>query len=146
MNNKTFVFFCFVFLSLSAFASEDEMKTETKAGPGTSLPATSDTSKAPVPKAPKSSDLALRTKIRKIAPFWIDSSAHGASVRLNKDGSFTSEAGGGGSTAGQWKVLNGELHLQYSDGGENLRYPLSLKGPEVLIHGKKAQKNRFNLN
>lgn len=142
-----------VTLALPAVADDTEMKTETKPAAGApglntgpTLPADG-TGKLPPPaKVPSAADHALRAKIRKKAPFWIDDPAHGAAIRLNKDGTFSSEAQGGGSTAGSWKAMGGELHFQWSDGGDKYSYPVTGKGNEVLIRGQKAKKNRYSLN
>lgn len=127
------VLMCF---ALSAFA-------DTTGGPV--LPVENKKAVAPaVPPSP--ADYALRTKVRKKAPFWIHDSAHGAAICLNKDGSFSSEAQGGGSTAGIWKILKGQLHIGWSDGGEQYQYPITAgKGGAILIRGKKAQGGRYQL-
>ena len=131
-------------ISSLAWADDFETKTESKSGAGSpALPAEGAGKLPPPAKAPKASDLALRAKIRKHAPFWIDDSAHGAAVRLNKDGTYSSEAQGGGSVAGSWKVVDSELHLQSSDGGEKYSYPVS---GDLLIRGRKATNGRFHLN
>jgi|GEM_PF-5680377 len=149
MVNKSKVLACVLAASfaLSAAADDDEMKTETKgSGAPAALPADSTGKLPPSAKAPSASDHALRAKVRKRAPFWIDDSAHGAAIRLNKDGTFSSEAQGGGSVAGSWKTMKGELHIQWSDGGEKYSYPISGKGNEMLINGKKVQKGRYHIN
>jgi hypothetical protein len=151
MMNKSLVLSLVIagIFACAAQADDDEMKTETKAGASATvpaLPADSTGKLPPAPKAPTAADHALRAKIRKKAPFWIDDGAHGAAVRLNKDGTFSSEAQGGGSIAGQWKALGGELHMQWADGGEKYSYPVSGKGNEVLIKGQKAKKNRYHVN
>jgi hypothetical protein len=155
MMNNFYVLFlpALLMLTLAAVADDTEMKTETKpaaSGQGLNkgpvLPADGTGKLPPSAKAPSAADQALRAKIRKKAPFWIDDPAHGAAIRLNKDGTFSSEAQGGGSTAGSWKALGGELHIQWSDGGEKYSYPVTGKGNEVLIRGQKAKKNRYSLN
>ena len=142
-----------VTLAFSAVADDTEMKTETKPATGTpglntgpTLPADGMGKLPPPAKVPSAADYALRAKIRKKAPFWIDDPTHGAAIRLNKDGTFSSEAQGGGSTAGSWKIMGGELHFQWSDGGDKYSYPVTGKRNELLIRGQKAKKNRYSLN
>ena len=136
-------------LPFAASADEMEMKTQSKSGaPGTAagLPADNAGKLPPSAKGPNPADQALRAKIRAKAPFWIEDSAHSATIRLGKDGTFSSEGMGGGSIAGNWKALNGELHLQWADGGEKYSYPVSGKGKELLIRGQAVKNNRYHLN
>lgn len=150
MKNKSLVIHALLAatltFTLNVRADEDEMKTETKGGTGTLLPADGAGKLPPSAKAPSPADHALRAKVRKKAPFWIDDSAHGAAIRLNKDGTFSSEAQGGGSIAGSWKVLGGELHFQWTDGGEKYSYPLAGGKNDLLIRGRKITKGRYSLN
>ncbi len=135
-------------LSLAVHASDDEMKTETKIDPS----ATKTDSSALKPpltgkSAPSNLDPKLRAKIRAKAPFWIEDSSHGAAVRINKDGTISSETQGGGSIAGSWKALKGgQLEIQWSDGGEKYSYPVGSGKGGLTIKGRSAQKNRFKLN
>lgn len=137
-----------IFCSTSylAIANDDdvEMQTDIKPGANPSLPVGEQAKPAPPAKPPSPADFALRTKIRKRAPFWIDDSDHGAAIRINKDGTFSSEAQGGGSIAGSWKAMNNQLYLQWSDGGEKYSYPVSA-GKDLTIRGKKAIKNRYKI-
>ena len=89
----------------------------------------------------------LRARIRAKAPFWIDDAAHGAAIRINKDGTFSSESQGGGATAGQWKALKGgEIEVLWSDGGEKYKYVVGGSGKEITIKGRSIKKNRVDLN
>ncbi len=133
-------------ISLAA-AANDEMTTEVK--PGTSVPGTAPTSKPVITNkatAGKKLDPALRAKIRRRAPFWIDDANHGAAIRINKDGTFSAESQGGGAIAGSWRAFKDELFISWSDGGENYGYPVQVRRGEVLIHGRPAKKNRYSLS
>jgi len=147
MINKALVLLLLGVFACSVAADDDEMKTEVKPGANPSLPVEGPGKLAPPAKPPSPADFALRTKLRKRAPFWIDDSRHGAAVRINKDGTFSSEAQGGGSIAGSWKTMKGELHLQWSGGGEKYSYPvIAGKDGSIRIRGQKPKNNRYNLN
>ncbi len=123
-----------------AFAADDEMAAETTPGATHSTP-------APPAKPPSPADFKLRANVRKKAPFWIEDHKHGAAIRINKDGTFSSEAQGGGAIAGSWKAMNGELQISWADGGEKYSYPVKAAKSGVLtIGGTSAVKNRFRLN
>lgn len=127
------------------------MKTEIKKSDGSTnvAPLAADApvkTGPPTGKAPSAADYALRTKVRKRAPFWIDDRAHGAAIRINKDGTFSSESQGGGSIAGTWKVDKGELKIAWSGGGEQYAYPVAAKGNALTIRGRAAKGNRFKLD
>ena len=136
-----------VILSLAAFAGEDdEMKTEIKKD-STPMTADSKTQAAPQKAPAPVLDPMLRARIRAKAPFWIDDAAHGAAIRINKDGTFSSESQGGGATAGQWKALKGgEIEVLWSDGGEKYKYVVGGSGKEITIKGRSIKKNRVDLN
>jgi hypothetical protein len=132
-----------------AWASDDEMSTETK--PGTTVkphePLVKDTTlSGPQAKPAKPLDPALRAKIRKKAPFWIDDTTHGAPIRINKDGTFSSEAQGGGAIAGSWKTFKNELNISWSDGADQYSYPVSFGKSGLLIKGHSIKKNRYRLS
>ncbi len=149
MRTKTFVIALSFGLcaGFPAWADDEEMKTETKGtGAAPTLPAENSGKLPPPAKAPSAADHALRAKVRKKAPFWIDDQAHGAAIRLNKDGTFSSEAQGGGSIAGSWKVVAGTLLVQWTDAGDKYSYALSGGKTDLLIGGKKESKGRYNLN
>lgn len=129
------------------FADDDEMKTETKNGQGVT---TTPNPFAEPPKgaaAPSKLDPQLRAKVRAKSPFWIDDSNHGAAIRINKDGTISSESQGGGSISGSWKALKGGiLEITSSDGSEKYSYRVSTgKGP-LTIQGKSLSKGRYKLN
>lgn len=149
MINKALVIATVMIFSIATRADEMETKTQSKSGaPGTApgLPADGATKLPPPSKAPSAADQALRAKIRARAPFWIDDSAHSASIRLSKDGTFSSEGMGGGSIAGNWKAAGGQLHLEWADGVDKYSYPVGVKGKDLLIRGQAIQKNRYHLN
>lgn len=135
-------------ISFAAYASEDnEMKTETKKDSTPTVTGDSKELTGPQKAPPAPLDPKLRARIRAKAPFWIDDSTHGAAIRLNKDGTFSSESQGGGATAGQWKALKGgELEIVWSDGGDKYKYPVGGSGKEITIKGRSIKKNRVNLN
>lgn len=133
-------------LSLCA-ADDDEMKTEIK--PGTNVSPAQQLVPAPSSVLPKPQVILnpkLRAQIRSKAPFWIDDSHRGAPIRINKDGTFSSEAHGGGAIAGSWRALRGELEITWSDGSEKYRYALTTKGKALLINGRSAKSNRYKLD
>lgn len=134
-------------LSFAAYAGEDdEMKTEIKKD-STPMAADSKTPVAPHKAPAPLLDPMLRARIRAKAPFWIDDTSHGAAIRINKDGTFSSESQGGGATAGQWKALKGgEMEVLWSDGGEKYKYVIGGSGKEITIKGRPIKKNRVNLN
>ena len=128
--------------TISAHAS-DEMSTELKVDPtkAVSAPAVETKSQSP------SNDPALRAKIRQKAPFWISDSRFGTAIRINKDGTFSSENQGGGSIAGSWKALkSGELQIVWGDAQEKYTYPVKFKSGVLSIAGKTAKKNRFTIS
>ena len=149
MKFKSLVLGLVVFSALSAWAADDEMQTETSGGPGShsTLPADGAGKMARSNKPPSAVDFKLRAAIRKTAPFWINDSKHGAAIRINKDGTFSSEAQGGGSIAGQWKATNNELQIITNDGGEKYSYSVKTgKKGDFTLGGTKAKKGRFHLN
>lgn len=149
MKCKSLVLSLVVFSMPFAWASDDEMQTEVKGGSGSTatLPAESTGKVPPSQKPPSAADFKLRAMVRKKAPFWIEDKAHGAAIRINKDGTFSSEAQGGGSIAGQWKAANNELQISTNDGGEKYSYPLKAgKKNDFTIRGVSIKKGRFNLN
>ena len=149
MKCKSLVLSVVVFSALQAWAADDEMQTELKGGdaPKSTLPADNTGKLPPSQKPPSAADFKLRAMVRKKAPFWIDDKNHGAAIRINKDGTFSSEAQGGGSIAGQWKAMNNELQISTNDGGEKYSYPLKAgKKGDFTINGISQKKGRFNLN
>ena len=129
---------------LFAFAAHatDDMETETKK---TEKPAAESTQAAAKPAL--SLDPALRAKIRSKAPFWIDDARRGAPIRINKDGTFSSEAQGGGSIAGDWKALKGgQLLISWGNGGEKYQYKVGASGKQIQIEGRKISGGRVRLN
>ncbi|HMN68608.1 MAG TPA: hypothetical protein PKC28_08715 [Bdellovibrionales bacterium] len=119
-------------------SADAEITTETKPG----VPVT-----APAGKPTKPLDPKLRAAIRKAAPFWIEDNAHGAPIRIAKDGTFTSEAQGGGSTAGRWRALKGGiLQIQWKDAGDEFDYKVESSGGALKIQGQKAKNGRFKLS
>ena len=129
-------------LSLTVNA-QDEMQTEIKPDSVPSVPSPSPTT---APKAAtKPIDPGLRAQVRKAAPFWIEDAERGAPIRVNKDGTFTSAAQGGGSIAGSWKAHKGELHIQWSGGGEQYSYAAKAPKGRLQLEGKSKKKNRFHL-
>lgn len=142
---------CALVVSLVPALAADEMQTEIKSSDGTvkAAPLAADgavKTGPPTAKPPSAADYALRTKVRKRAPFWIDDRAHGAAIRLNKDGTFSSEAQGGGSIAGEWKVDKGELKITWSSGGDQYAYPVAAKGNALTLKGRAPKGNRFKLD
>lgn len=135
-------------LSLAVRASDDEMKTETKIDPTAEKSDTGALKAPPAGKsAPSNLDPRLRAQIRAKAPFWIEDSSRGAAVRINKDGTISSETQGGGSIAGGWKALKGGLlEISWSDSGEKYTYPAAKGKGGLTIKGRAAQKNRYKLN
>ena len=149
MNHKSLVLSLIIcFAALPAFANDEEMKAEVKPGNNNSaLPAESTAKPPPPAKPPSAADFKLRAAVRKKAPFWIADHKHGAAIRINKDGTFSSEAQGGGAIAGGWKAMNGELQISWSDGGEKYAYPVKAgKGGSLTIRGISPVKNRYHLN
>jgi hypothetical protein len=125
-----------------AIAQMDEMETSTE----TKLPGAiaTPTAKDETPKKPL--DPALRARIRKNAPFWIDDSSKGAAIRINKDGSFTSAAGGGGSIAGSWRAYKNELNISWSGGADEYSYSAKISGGKLLLEGKAIKSGRYRLS
>jgi hypothetical protein len=148
MKCKSLVLSLVVFSALHAWAADDEMQIETSGANGAqALPADNTGKIPPSHKPPSAADFRLRANVRKAAPFWIEDSKHGAAIRINKDGTFSSEAQGGGSIAGQWKAMNDELHISTGDGGEKYSYPVKAgKKGALTIRGVHPKKNRFHLN
>jgi hypothetical protein len=131
--------------ALPAFADDDEMKTETKGTNGAPVEKNPFAEPPKGASAPSKLDPQLRAKIRAKAPFWIDDTAHGAAIRINKDGTLSSENQGGGSIAGSWKAMKGG-HLEITSSGETYTYSVSASGGKVQINGKSATKGRYKLN
>lgn len=148
MKCKSLVLGLVVFSALHAWAADDEMQIESPgAGASAPLPADNTGKTPPSHKPPSAADFRLRANIRKVAPFWIEDAKHGAAIRINKDGTFSSEAQGGGSIAGQWKAMNNELQLSTNDGGDRYSYPVKAgKKGALTVRGVRAKKNRFHLD
>lgn len=148
MKCKSFVLSLVVFSALNTWAADDEMQTEIKGGESkNALPAESTGKLPPSQKPPSAADFKMRAMVRKKAPFWIDDKHHGAAIRINKDGTFSSEAQGGGSIAGQWKAAGSELQISTNDGGEKYSYSLKAgKKNDFTINGVSQKKGRFHIN
>jgi hypothetical protein len=147
MKCKSLVLSLVVFSALHAWAADDEVQIQTSGG-GTAAPLPADnTGKIPPSqKPPSAADFKLRANVRKAAPFWIEDSKHGAAIRINKDGTFSSEAQGGGSIAGEWKAMNNELQIRASEGGDKYSYPVKVdKKGALTVDGVRRKKNRFHL-
>jgi hypothetical protein len=133
-------------LSFAAHAT-DEMQTQTVKDGAPTSPVLAPPKEGPQKPPAVALDPNLRAKIRSKAPFWIDDKAHGAAIRLNKDGTFSSEAQGGGAIAGQWKAIKGgEVEIVWSDGGEKYKYKVTTPKGGLNINGRPLKKGRINLN
>jgi hypothetical protein len=146
MKCKSLVLSLVVFSALHAWAADDEVQIQTSGEGAATLPADNTGKIPPSHKPPSAADFKLRANVRKAAPFWIEDSKHGPAIRINKDGTFSSEAQGGGSIAGEWKAMSNELQIRASEGGEKYSYPVKVdKKGALTIDGVRRKKNRFHL-
>lgn len=88
------------------------------------------------------SDPEARALLRKAAPFVLIERFKNDTVRINKDGTFSSLASDGAyQTQGHWKISSGKLKLKWSS-GEEYDYRVTYSGRTPLIGGHKPDKER----
>jgi hypothetical protein len=89
-------------------------------------------------------DQEVRTIIRKKAPFWLQDSE--MEIRLNKDGSFSSDrAGGVMTTEGKWRVEKSQLKLVWNSDQREKILPVEIVGRLPVISGANLKSGRYIL-
>jgi len=91
------------------------------------------------------SDQELKTVVRKKAPFWLVEGAD-VNVRLNKDGSFGSDAAGGAlNIEGKWRVEKGQLKLVWNIDKREKSYTVTIVNRAPMINGASLKDGKFTL-
>ncbi len=88
------------------------------------------------------SDQEVRTIVRRKAPFWIQDGE--VSVRLNKDGTFGSDAAGAVlNIEGNWKVEKAQLKLVWKIDKHEKVYPVAIVERLPVISGASLKDGKY---